>query len=146
VSTGKIEVPLRAVIDKPPPGVSWALQLSKGDLSRLATPVSASAERLVFEFSIQAERAPDGSLRLLGPGVQGPPQGRFFYLNSGTYAGQAHPIFGRRAKIPLAGLTWMMIEGLKPGQRLEVRIPGAGKDGGPTCASVKLPPDGWRVL
>jgi hypothetical protein len=142
----KIEVPVRAVIEDPPPGVAWAFQRSRGDLSDLVPPSEASPGRLAFDFSIRAERGASGELRLLGPGVQGPPQGRFFYLNSGTYAGQDHPVYGRRAKIPLGALTIEMIEGLRPGQRLEIRIPGAGRDGSPTCATVKLAPGAWRIV
>ena len=61
----RIEVPIRAVIENPPAGVTWALQLSKGDLSNLAAPSPAGPARLVFDFAIQADRAQDGGLRLL---------------------------------------------------------------------------------
>jgi len=52
----RIEVPLRAVVEGPPPGVAWALQLSKGDLSELVGPTRSSLERLVWDFSIEADR------------------------------------------------------------------------------------------
>jgi hypothetical protein len=142
----KIEIPLRAVIEAPPPGVRWALQRSKGDLSDLAAPSERSLERLVFDFTVQAEQAPDGGVRLLGPAVQGPPAGRFFYLNSGTYAGDAASPYGRRAKVSLAGLTWPLIGSLKPGQVLQARIAGTGKGGGPVCATVPLLPPGWTIV
>jgi hypothetical protein len=142
----KIEIPLRAVIEAPPPGVQWAFQRSRGDCSDLATPTKSSAERLVFDFTIQAERADDGVLRLLGPGVQGPPTARFFYLNSGTLAGDTSSCFSRRAKVSLMGLTWPQIEALGPGQRLQVRIAGTGKGGGPACASITPLPPGWSVV
>jgi hypothetical protein len=142
----KIEVPIRAVIDNPPAGVAWAYQRSKGDLSNLVAPTRTEANRLVFEFSLQAEPAMDGGVRWLGPGVQGPPDRRFFYLNSGTYAGEQHPTYGRRAKISLMSLSWPMIESLTPGQALEIRFAGTGSDGGPACASIKPTPPGWRVV
>ena len=141
----KTDLPIRAFIEHPPSGVAWALQLSKGDLSELAAPVRTSPEQLEFEFTIRAECTAAG-VRLLGPGVQGPPTARFFYLNSGTYAGQVGTPYGRRAKVPLAGITTEMVAAFKPGQTLEVRIPGTGKDGGPTCASVRLPSPGWKVV
>jgi hypothetical protein len=141
----KTDVPIRAIIDHPPPGIAWALQLSKGDLSDLAPPVRTSPGQLAFEFTIRVEPTPAG-VRLLGPGVQGPPAGRFFYLNSGSYAGQVGTPYGRRAKVPLGGITADLVAALKPGQALEVRIPGTGKDGGPTCASVHLTSPGWRVV
>jgi len=142
----RIEVPIRAVIENPPAGVTWALQLSKGDLSELMGPTRTEADRLVFDFAIEADRHDDGGLRLLGPGVQGPPDGRFFYLNSGTYAGQEHPTFGRRAKVGLTGLTWALIESLRPGRRLQVRIAGTDKKGGPACATVPLLSPGWQIV
>jgi hypothetical protein len=142
----KIEIPLRAVIEAPPPGVQWAFQRSRGDLSDLAPPTQSSPERLVFDFTIQVERSADGGLRLLGPGVQGPPTARFFYLNSGTLAGDASSCFSRRAKVSLMGLTWPMIEALSPGQRLQIRIAGTGQRGGPACASITPSPPGWSVV
>jgi hypothetical protein len=142
----RIEVPLRAVVEAPPPGVPWALQLSKGDLSVLVPPTKVSAERLVFEFSIEADRDARGGLRLLGPGVQGPPDKRFFYLNTGIYAGTPGKAEGRRAKIGLSSLTLSHIEGLKPGQRLEVRFAGTAKDGGASCATVPLLSPPWRAV
>ena len=141
----KVEIPLRAIIEAPPPGVRWALQRSKGDLSDLAAPDQSPPQRLVFDFTVQAERGPDGGVRLLGPAVQGPPSGRFFYLNSGTYAGDAASPYGRRAKVSLNGLTWALIDSLGAGQVLQVRIAGAGKDGGPACASVPLLAPGWTI-
>jgi hypothetical protein len=49
-------------------------------------------------------------------------------------------------KIPLAGITWMMLgEALADAQMvLETRVPGTGRDGSPSCATVK-PFDGWKV-
>jgi hypothetical protein len=142
----KIEVPLRAVIENPPPGVRWAFQRSKGDLSDLKAPDQSSAERLVFDFTVEADRAANGGVRFLGQGVQGPPDKRFFYLNSGTYAGDPASAYGRRAKISLMALDWPLIESLAPGQRLEIRFAGTGRDGGPACATIKVAPPGWRTV
>ena len=36
-------------------------------------------------------------------------------------------------------------EALATGGRLAVAYPGVGRDSGPTCATVKLPGDAWRV-
>jgi hypothetical protein len=142
----KIEVPIRAVVDNPPVGVAWAYQRSKGDLGDLAAPTRTEAGRLVFEFKLQAEPTPDGGARWLGPGVQGPPDKRFFYLNSGTYAGDQASAYGRRAKISLMPIAWSQIDNLGPGQVLEIRFAGTGRDGGPACASIKPTPPGWRVI
>ena len=141
-----VDVPLRIVMLAPPPGVAIAMQrgaTAKGDL---VAPVSVSAEGLVFEFGVKADlSAPDKPPRLLGPFVQGPPDARFVYINSGIYAGQEHPAWSRRAKVPLKGLTGELIERLPIGQRLEARIAGRARDSGPACATVPLLAPGWTV-
>jgi len=52
---------------------------------------------------------------------------------------------GRRAKVPLGGVSWALIEALPAGERLEAHIAGTARDGGVACASVPLLPPGWRV-
>ena len=49
-----------------------------------------------------------------------------------------------RVKVPLGGLSWPRIEALEPGQRLEARIPGRGRKGGPALATVPILGPGWR--
>ena len=53
----------------------------------------------------------------------------------------------RRIKIPLQGITWEMIDSLvdAPKRLLQATIPGTGKDGGPSCATVNLI-DGWKIV
>ena len=48
-------------------------------------------------------------------------------------------------KVPLGGISWGMIERVSadPDLVLEAKLPGTGKDGGPSCATVH-PPLGWR--
>ena len=50
-------------------------------------------------------------------------------------------------KIPLNEITWEMIDSVAEGLKrfLQATIPGTGKDGGPSCATVK-PTDGWKVV
>jgi hypothetical protein len=49
--------------------------------------------------------------------------------------------WSRRLKVPLRGITWEMIERKNS---LQTRVPGTGKDGSPTCATVK-PFAGWTA-
>src|SRR4051794_29923914 len=102
------EIPFRITVVKPPAGVKFGLQRGRGDL---LPPVEVSAERLCFDFGLRVggERA-DGGPNLLGAFAQGPPAGRFVYVNSGTLAGQADSCWTRRAKVPLAGVTWELLE------------------------------------
>jgi hypothetical protein len=50
-------------------------------------------------------------------------------------------------KVPLQGVTWDLIRKTirKPGYRLAARIPGTGRDGGPSCATVRLLGD-WEIV
>ena len=63
--------------------------------------------------------------------AQGPPAERYLYLDIGTYAGQRNTPWSRRLKVPLTGITWKLIASASV---LVARIPGTGKDGGPSCA------------
>ena len=140
------ELPLRIVMERPPAGAVIALQRGATGKAMLVAPVSVSQDALVFDFAVTVSGAgADGGPRLLGPCVQGPPGGRFVYLNSGTYAGAPGRSGGRRAKVPLGGISWALIEALPAGGRLEAHIAGTARDGGVACASVPLLPPGWRV-
>jgi hypothetical protein len=79
--------------------------------------------------------------------VQGPPGGRFVYVNVGTYAAQPDSPWGRRAKVPLGGITDALLDAAlaSPGAVLEAAFAGRGRDGGPSCATVPLLGGGWRV-
>lgn len=128
------ELPLRIVWLDPLPGVHYVVQSGRKDL---VPPSRTTSRQLVFDFSVRVrDDRPDGQPNFLGAFAQGPRDARFVYVNSGTYAGQTDTAWARRAKIPLAGITWQMIDEAAGGI-LEARIPGVGSDGGPTCATVR---------
>ena len=54
---------------------------------------------------------------------------------------------GESRSIPLHVITWEMIDSVLevPKRLLQATIPGTGKDGGPSCATVK-PIHGWKVV
>ncbi len=136
---GRIDLPLRIVIDDPLPDVAIALQRGASAKAELVGQSPA------FDLEVAVDGAlPDGRPRLLGPFVQGQPGERFVYLCVGAMAGQAGSPWGGRVKVPLGGISWELIEGVAPGGRLEARIPGRGRGGGPALATVKLLPPGWR--
>jgi uncharacterized protein DUF5990 len=138
-------LPLRITLIKPPPGVPFCLQQGKADL---VPPSADSGETVSFDFTVNiANDRVDGPPNFRGPFAQGPPGGRFIYINSGTYAGQADSCWSRRAKIPLSGITWDLIEEAlsKSSAVLEARITGTAGDGGPACATVRLLDAGWKV-
>ena len=136
---------LRITLIKPPPGVPFCLQQGKDDL---VPPSSERGEITSFDFTVNiANDRIDGPPKFRGPFVQGPPAGRFIYVNSGTYAGHSDSCWSRRAKVPLSGITWDLIEEAlsKSSAVLEARIAGTTGDGGPACATVKLLEGGWKL-
>ncbi len=140
------EVPLRIVLVAPPAGVDFGIQHGKGnDYSTILTQRSKDSD-LKFEFTLTVKDGDDGELpNFLGPLTQGPVTGRFVYIDIGKSAGQIDSCWQRRIKVPLGGITWELIEKAtaKPKLILEARLPGTGKDGGPSCATVH-PIEGWK--
>lgn len=92
--------------------------------------------------------AATGAPVFLGPFAFGPPAARFLYV-SWSAVQPAEPGAGRtmirRAKVPLAAITWAQVEDAAlRGGVLEARVPGLAGDGGPVCATVH-PREGWHV-
>jgi hypothetical protein len=141
---GDRELPLRITVLHPPAGVDFRLQQRREEL---VPPVRQTEAEIHFEFTLRVRAAGDGSPVLNGAAAQGPPAGRFVYVNSGTRAGQKGSCWNRRAKVPLATLGWELIEAVleAPGRVLEARIYGAARDGGPACATVPILGGGWRL-
>lgn len=119
------------------------------------------------EEVLPGERGPDGRPRFacelrarldaatgapvfLGPFAFGPPAGRFLYV-SWSAVQPAAPGVGRamvrRAKVPLAAITWAQVEeaAAQPDAVLEATVAGVAADGGPVCATVR-PREGWQVV
>ena len=143
----EIAVPLRIVLVAPPPGVDFGIQEGKGNDYKTIAVQRSKAGNLSLECTIQVKgNRNDGPPNFGGPISQGPPTGRFIYVDIGKLAGQIDSGWERRIKIPLQGITWEMIDSVldKPKRWLQATIPGTGKDGGPSCATVK-PMDGWKV-
>jgi hypothetical protein len=138
-----MEVPFRILVLNPPPGVTFRVQRGR---TELLAPSSETATSIAFDFTLRVERHADGSLRLLGPFAQGPPTGRFVYVNSGKHAGQGESCWDRRAKVRLRDLPASLIEqAASTGAVIETQIAGTGRDGGPACATVPLV-GGWRIV
>jgi hypothetical protein len=132
---------LRIVIQQPPPGVDYALQKGKGSAYETVQKQPSIGNDLRFEFQPTVKEGASGSAALGGPFVQGPPRQRFVYIDIGTYAGQTGTPWSRKLKVPLDGIP---AKAIRAGGVLEARVPGTGRDGGPSCASVK-DFEGWRA-
>ncbi len=146
-SKSEIVVPLRVVLVDPPPGVDFGIQDGKGNDYKTIAIQRSTVGNLVLECAIivKGSRA-ESSPSFAGTITQGPPDGRFIYIDIGKSAGQCDSCWQRRIKIPLADITWAMIDSVleKPKRWLQATIPGTAKDGGPSCATVK-PIDGWQL-
>lgn len=141
-------VPLRIVLVDPPPGVDFGIQEGKGNDYRTIAVQRSKAGNLALECTIHVKGdRTDGPPNFAGPISQGPPNGRFIYIDIGKSAGQVDSCWQRRIKVPLEGISWEMVDSVveKPKRCLQARIPGTGKDGGPICATVK-PSKGWTVV
>lgn len=131
----RYEIQFRIIVDRPLPGVSMQVQRGKNEL---LPPATVSGESITFEFPVTVELR-DTGLNFLGKYAQGPKDSRFVYVNSGSYAGQNGTRWNRRAKLSLMSITQEQVEKVlvDPGNYIEVTMPGVGKDGGPSCASIK---------
>jgi hypothetical protein len=130
----KHQVPMKIKVLNPLRGVSMMVQRGKDELLE---PASAAADGLSFEFEITVDLT-EQQPNFLGKYAQGPKNDRFVYVNSGSYADQPATHWGRRAKISLMGITLEQIEiAIANGAKLSTEFQGIGRDGGPTCASVK---------
>jgi len=139
------EVPIRILVLDPPRNVRFGVQRGR---TEIVAPSEVTPTELRFDLSLRVgDGRADGLPNFLGPFAQGPPAGRFVYVNSGTLAGQSDSCWTRRAKVHLASITWAMVEEVLTGAAdvLEARINGTGRDGGPACATVPLVDGGWRA-
>ena len=92
--TGVRELTFRIVLEDPPAGVDFGLQIGRGAEYETVQTQRSKGKDLSFEFSVGVGAAgsktsapPD----FQGPVVQGPPSQRFIYIDIGTYAGQRKP-------------------------------------------------------
>lgn len=137
----KQKIPFRIVVANPLAGVAMKVQRGRDEL---LPPVVVAKSELRFEFEIDVDISASQP-NFLGEYAQGPKDARFVYVNSGTYAGEHHSCWGRRAKLSLMTITREQVEKVlgSKGLVLETTMRGVGSDGGPTCASVKGIE--WRV-
>jgi hypothetical protein len=136
---------LRIILQEPVPGIVYGLQKGKGNSYEIVQKQTTTSRDLVFEFTIDVKDTDKSNCSLVGPFTQGTPLDRFVYLNIGTNAGQIGSPWSRRLKIPIFGITKATIESMSDKDMLQCTVPGKGKDGSPSCATVK-PFSGWSVV
>ena len=131
-------VTLRLTVADPVPGVRYSLQKDDAPFQ----PVTATDAPLSFDVPVRLS----ADNRFLGPFVrrEGPAR-RFVYIRIGTSAGDHASPWSRRAKVDIQDIPPLLLEQAGAGRVLEVVLPGRGKDGSPTCATVR-PTAPWRAL
>lgn len=132
-------ITLRLTIKDPVPGVCYSLQGKDGEPVDAVTATEAP-------LSLDAPVTLNDDGRLTGPFIRRErPERRFIYIGIGKHAGEAGSPWDRRAKIDVHDLPADLLEAARQGRMLEVRLPGRAKDGGPACATVRLP-EPWKAL
>ena len=143
MAAGESTLRLRINVRHPVRGVTLQMQRGREELFE---PSAASAACTTFDFAVRVAGRPGGQPNFLGEFTHGPPASRFVYINAGTYAGQADTPWGRRAKIPLTGISRALVDkALRSNGVLAVDIEGTGRDGGPVAATVEPLGSGWRL-
>ncbi len=89
--------------------------------------------------------APDGAADLKGPYIQGPPGGRFIYLNWGTVDGPGEFAMFRRAKLWLTAVPSEVVSRAADLGVLVGRLGLTDLKGNPTCASIRPPLIEWSA-
>jgi Family of unknown function (DUF5990) len=146
VETVSQELPLRIVLVAPPSGVDFGIQHGKGSAYTTIQTQRTNGGNLTFEFTIKVKgNAGEEQPNFLSPLAQGPMRERFVYIDIGKLAGQDDSCWQRRIKVPLAAITWELIQQTLANKKLilEAQLQGTGKDGGPSCATVH-PIGGWK--
>jgi hypothetical protein len=133
------ELLLRIVIDQPVAGVVYSLQNKK---SEPVAPALSSGADLVFEAPVRVGPGP----RFFGDFIRSEgKQRQFIYVASGKQAGQAASRWSRRMKIDVHAIPQAVIDAALKGASLLIVVPGADRDGGPACATVK-PLEDWQAV
>lgn len=137
----KHDIPVRVTVKQPLQGVVMKVQRGKDEL---LDPIIKTPDELVFEFEVTVDLS-EYTPNFLGKYSQGPKDARFIYVNSGTYARQHPAAWGRRAKLSLMSVMRKQIEDILANKSiLSCEFDGVGRDGGPTCATVKGVE--WKVV
>jgi Family of unknown function (DUF5990) len=107
------------------------------------TPGDAPAATWTLDAVVTAK--PDGGADLKGPYIQGPPGGRFIYLNWGTVDESGAFAMFRRAKLWLEAVPPEVLASASERGALVGRLTLTDPKGNPLCASVRPPLIEWSA-
>ncbi len=135
---GQTGIRMRLVVESPVPGVAHSLQDRKNH--PVGPQMSSSGEPLAFDFPIRIGPGP----KFFGEQVRSEgPRRRFVYVAIGRPAGGHDPFWSRRMKIDIHDIPQALLDGAMTGRRLIGTVDGAGADGTPACATVRV--QGWSL-
>lgn len=130
---------LRITLVAPPAGVLYSLQDGEEPVGQ----VMADGGDLSLDVSVRFVEDGKGA-RYLGPFVKNQGGRRFVYFRVGTSAGQHDSPWSRRGKVWLEDIPLDLARAAAAsGGVVAASFPGTGKDGTPTCATVR-PIGEWR--
>jgi hypothetical protein len=117
----------------------------RGRPDELLGVVAGDVTQVSWTLDAAVKPAADGGIDLTGPYIQGPPGGRFIYLNWGT-AGRpgAFELF-RRAKLWLNAVPSDVLRAAAEAGVLVGRLGLTDAAGHPLCASVRPPLIEWSA-
>jgi hypothetical protein len=105
----------------------------------------ADAPSATWTLDCAAASRPDGAIDLTGPYIQGPPGGRFIYLNWGTVEDPGTFSLFRRAKLWLNAVPPPVLASAAEQGVLVGRLGLTDRKGNPLCASVRPPLIEWSA-
>jgi hypothetical protein len=123
-------------------GIHVGLQ-RRGKPAELLGVVPADAPEATWTLDATVTAAADGRTDLRGPYIQGPPGGRFIYLNWGTVDGPGTFELFRRAKLWLEAVPAPVLHAAAARGVLVGRLGLTDTSGRPLCASVRPPLVEW---
>lgn len=116
----------------------------RGKPAELLGVVPGDSPGATWTLDATVTATPGGGADLKGPYIQGPPGGRFIYLNWGTVDAGAFTMF-RRAKLRLDAVSPEVLRSAQEQGFLVARVILTDPNGNPTCASVGTPFIDWSA-
>lgn len=115
----------------------------RGKPAELLGVVPGDAPGVTWTLDATATGTTGGETDLRGPYIQGPPGGRFIYLNWGTVDAPGEFRMFRRAKLRLDAVPADVLRSAHEQGVLVARLGLTDAKGNPTCASVSPPLIHW---
>jgi hypothetical protein len=117
----------------------------RGKRDELLDVVPGDAPGVTWTLDAVVKSAPDGRADFSGPYIQGPPGGRFIYLNWGTVDNPGEFQLFRRAKLWLDAVPPEVLRSAAERGVLVGRLGLTDRKGHPLCAAVRPPLIEWSA-